>query len=400
MLALGCPPLPVAAQSVPRTPRIGLWIEAEGKLRTLDARERLAAALDHAEALGATDLFVQVYRDGRAWFPTESADDGPWRRARERGFDALALALSRAHARGARVHAWVNLLRVDRPAGGQLLGALGEGAVLRGTGGVEPVAGWAPDTPGAWLDPASPEVGARLGAVLSDLLRAYPALDGVHFDYVRYPFPVRDARGVRAGSPAAFGTTAASLARFRNGSAGGPSPRNPSADDRAAYESWRRERLTDLLRGLRRVLESARPGVLLSAAVMPEPDAAARRSGQDWPRWTQEGILDLAVPMDYATEIVAFERAARACVERRGKARVLIGIGAWRLGGDAGAIAARVRRAIDLGADGAVLFSHDNLASRRDLFKRIGDLLEAEGIVRRSSPPRAPPCLDGLRGAD
>ena len=389
-LVLGWPVAPAGAWSAPATPRIGLWIEAEGKLRTLDARERLAAALDHAEALGATDLFVQVYRDGRAWFPTEAADDGPWQRARQQGFDPLEMALARAHARGARVHAWVNLLRVVRPAGGRLLDTLGKDTILRGTGGVDPEAGWAPDTPGAWLDPASPEVGARLGAMLSDLLGAYPALDGVHFDYVRYPIPLREGRGARAEPSAAFGTTAASLARFRRDSEHGDPPANSAPDHRAAFESWRRDRLTDLLRGLGRVLESTRPGVLLSAAVMPEPDAAAGRAGQDWPRWTREGILDLAVPMTYATEVVAFEQTARACVASRGKARVLLGIGAWRLGGDAGAIAARVRRAIHLGADGAVLFSHDNLAARRDLFRRIGDLLEAEGIVRRPAPPRAP----------
>ena len=53
-------------------------------------------------------------------------------------------------------------------------------------------------------------------------------------------------------------------------------------------------------------------------------------------------------------------------------------------------VAARVRRSIDAGADGAVLFSHDNLAARRGLFRRIGDLLRAEGIVREPAAPGAP----------
>jgi uncharacterized lipoprotein YddW (UPF0748 family) len=179
VLALLCHAPSVRAQSAPGearpgAPRLGLWIECEGKLRTLDDGERLSNALDHAAALGATDLFVQVFRDGRAWFATQAADETPWRRARGRGFDPLGMAIRRAHARGARVHAWVNLLRVGRPAGDVFLRRVGEDAVLSGTGPGDSGAGWTPDTPGAWLDPTSPEVGARLASILSDLVRAYP----------------------------------------------------------------------------------------------------------------------------------------------------------------------------------------------------------------------------------
>jgi len=365
--------------------RVGLWIECEGKRRSLDDRKRLAAALDHAEVLGATDLFVQVYRDGRAWFPTKAADDAPWRGATSAGFDPLATVIERAHRRGARVHAWVNLLRVGRPAGAFLLRALGDDAILSGTGGAAHGSAWGPDTPGAWLDPSSPEVGARLAAVLGDLVRAYPALDGVHLDYARYPIPVRRS-GAEGGSnlPGAFVATTAEGSRFLASAGRSATHGRFPAGDRTAFPSWRRDRLTELVRGLRRVIESAHPGILLSAAVMPEPGEAATRAGQDWPRWAEEGILDLVVPMNYAPGVVAFERAERECLARRGKAAMFMGIGAWRMGGNAGAIAARTKLAIDRGAEGAVLFSHDNLTSHPGLFRRIGRLLEAEGLGPRS----------------
>jgi len=369
----------------PPAARVGLWIECEGKRRSLDDRKRLAAALDHAEALGATDLFVQVYRNGRAWFQTKAADDAPWRGATSAGFDPLATVIERAHRRGARVHAWVNLLRVGQPAGALLLRALGDGAILSGTGGTARGSAWGPDTPGAWLDPSSPETGARLAAILGDLVRAYPALDGVHLDYARYPIPLRrSGAGGGSNTPGGFAASAAEMSRFLAFAGRSASHGKLPLDDRAAFNRWRRDRLTELVRGLRRVIESARPGILLSAAVMPEPDEAARRAGQDWPRWAEEGILDLVVPMNYATGVVAFERAERECLARRGKTAMLMGIGAWRMGGNAGAIAARMRLANDLGADGAVLFSHDNLTSHPDLFRRIGRLLEAEGLGRRS----------------
>jgi len=369
----------------PSAARVGLWIECEGKRRSLDDRKRLVAALDHAEALGATDLFVQVYRDGRAWFPTKAADDAPWRGAKSAGFDPLTIVIDRAHRRGARVHAWVNLLRVGRPAGVFLLRALGDDAILSGTGGTARGFAWGPDTPGAWLDPSSPEVGARLAAVLGDLVRAYPALDGVHLDYARYPIPVRRS-GAGGGSnpPGGFAATTAEGSRFLASAGGSATHGRFPAGDRTVFASWRRDRLTELVRGLRRVIESARPGILLSAAVMPEPGEAATRAGQDWPRWAEEGILDLVVPMNYAPGVVTFERAERVCLARRGKAAMFMGIGAWRMGGNAGAIVARTKLAIDRGAEGAVLFSHDNLTLHPGLFRRIGRLLEAEGLGRRS----------------
>ncbi len=61
-------------------PRIGLWIECEGARRTLDDAGRIRDAVSDAAALGATDLFVQLFRNGKAWFATALADDGPYKR--------------------------------------------------------------------------------------------------------------------------------------------------------------------------------------------------------------------------------------------------------------------------------------------------------------------------------
>jgi uncharacterized lipoprotein YddW (UPF0748 family) len=393
-------PRPAAGQAG----RLGLWIECEGRLRTLDDPARIDAALERAAALGATDLFVQVFRGGRAWFPTEHADETPYRRARARGFDPLARVTQGARARGMRVHAWVNLLRAGEP-GSPFVRSLGRGAVLGDETGRSLLdegpwgraRAFRPDTPGVWLDPASPEVAARLAALLADLLRAHPDLDGVHFDYVRYPVAVRARRA--GGPPADLGFSARSAADFRAAT---------GRDARAypdAFNAWRRDRLTGLVRTLRARLREARPRIILSAAVMPEPGSAPVKARQDWPRWTREGLLDLVVPMNYALDAVAFDRAARACVARRGKAEMLMGVGAWRFEGRAADVAARARLAMDAGASGVVLFSHDNLARRPGLMKRIGDLLRGEGALRstsvsprpRPSPARTPARPRGAR---
>ena len=127
MLALGCgeaPPTGPAETSEPApettaapppdAPRLALWLPCEGTVRVLEQPERVDALLEHAAALGATDLFVQVFRGGRAWFETDLADATPFIAAREvSGVDPLALLLTRAGEAGLRVHAWINALSLS-----------------------------------------------------------------------------------------------------------------------------------------------------------------------------------------------------------------------------------------------------------------------------------------------
>ena len=47
--------------------RRGVWVLAEGSVRVLDDPSRIPSLLDRAVELGASDLFVQVYRGGRVF---------------------------------------------------------------------------------------------------------------------------------------------------------------------------------------------------------------------------------------------------------------------------------------------------------------------------------------------
>ena len=100
----------------PRSFEIGLWVQAEGANRTLDSAEKIKALVKRACTAGVTDIYAQVYRSGRAWFPTKLADDSPANRA---GQDPLALLLdmaSRGEEYGCaiRVHAWINAFALAR----------------------------------------------------------------------------------------------------------------------------------------------------------------------------------------------------------------------------------------------------------------------------------------------
>ena len=102
----------VGARAEAPRPRVALWVPCEGSARVLDdPKVRIPKLVADAKALGATDLFVQAYRGGRAWFDSQIADAAPQRAVRARtGVDAFAALLDAAHAQGLRVHAWMNAL--------------------------------------------------------------------------------------------------------------------------------------------------------------------------------------------------------------------------------------------------------------------------------------------------
>ena len=123
------PPQPLADAPAP-PPRLGLWVLCEGSQRVLEHPDRVPLLVDQALALGATDLFVQVYRGGRAWFRSSYADPLPYEIALVASeADPLARLIGLAHAAGLRVHAWVNVLSLASNRDAPVLHALGPGAV-------------------------------------------------------------------------------------------------------------------------------------------------------------------------------------------------------------------------------------------------------------------------------
>jgi len=371
--APGAEPEPRVAAPEPRRPR-GLWVLCEGSQRVLEHPERIPALLDDARALGATDLFVQVYRGGRAWFDSSLADAAPYRQLRERtGRDTLVDLLAAAHGAGLRVHAWVNALSLASQRDAPIVRDLGRDAVLVDQAGrslldypdldVPP-----PDrryyrlgTPAVWLDPAAPGVAERLAATFAELLARYP-LDGLHLDYIRYPDVLPFSPGSRFGVGLDLGHGAPTRERFRRETGLEP----PSPPDRLgnaeAWDAWRRDQVTQLVARIRESARRARPGVALSAAVWSFADRAYLSVGQDWRRWLEEDLLDFAVPMAYTLDPRLFRYQAAELAHGARAEQVWLGVGVWLFAKRPEAAVQQLRLAREAGAAGDALFSWDAIA--------------------------------------
>ena len=374
---LGC------SDEAPRgdAPRVGLWVLAEGSHRTLDDPERIETLIRDARRLRATDLFVQVYRGGRSWFPSQAADDAPYRQIREtHGLEPLTDLLEQAHAHGLRVHAWFNALSLARNRDAPILRELGADAVLvdrRGRSLLDYPDLEVPEpdraylrmgTPHLWLDPAVRGVPEYLEQTVDDLLRAAPELDGLHLDFIRHPLALPLVPGSRFDVGLDFGYGAGPRERFEE-QVGKPFRRGQS------WDAFRRTSVGELVRRLCARIGSERA---CSAAVLPWADRAYMTAMQDYRHWLEEGWLDFAVAMAYTRDDHLLRYVARGLTGGVAGDRIWIGLGTWLFIEEV----ERARRQIELvrasPAPGIVLFSYDALAGAPEALRGLHDAVARE----------------------
>lgn len=383
-------PLPATAPAAsageaPRGFARGLWVLAEGSVRVLDAPDaRLPALLDRATALGATDLFVQVYRGGRAFYP---AGPGIERapavdRLAAEGVDGLRQLIDAAAARGLRVHAWVNVLSLSTRRDAALLGELGREAILVDRLGrsildypdfelPEPDRRYyRMGTRGLYLDPAVPAVRARLVATFVDLLTRYPDLAGLHLDYIRHPGVLPFSPGSRFGVGLEFGYGEIARARYR-AETGQPDPiegAEPGVVRGAnVWDAWRRDQVTSLVEEIADAARAARPGIVVSAAVIAYTDRAYLSLAQDWRAWLRSGALDRAIPMVYTLDRGLLRDQLESYAGWSYAERVWPGLGVWLFDASPARAIDQLEILRDHGFGGEVLFSDDAIAASPSL---------------------------------
>lgn len=388
---------------IPKPAARGLWILAEGSVRVLDDATRIGPTLDRAERLGATDLFVQVYRGGRAFYPgPESVERAP---AAGRS-DVLRSFLDAAHQRGFRVHAWVNALSLSTRRDAALLERLGRDAVLVDRQGrsildypdlelPEPDRRfYRMGTRGIYLDPALPAVREYLVTTFRDLVTRYPELDGLHLDYIRHPGVLPFSPGSRFGVGLEFGYGRESREHYR-AETGRPDPIEGAAPGtvRSAnvWDAWRRDQVTKLVEEIATSTRAARPGLVVSAAVISYFDRAYLSLGQDWRRWLQTGALDLAIPMAYTVDDRLLGYQLDDFAGWTESDRIWPGIGVWLFDDSPARAMGQLDELRSRGFSGEVLFSDDAIADSPGLLDALAVSRPGAHEPPVSAAPPMPP---------
>ncbi len=329
----------------------GLWIETFNT--ALNSPADVDAVVASARAANLNALFVQVRRRGDAWY---LASLEPPFAALQPGFDPLQRLIERAHAQNIEVHAFVimgalwnrDTVPPDASHPMALHGFGPDGKILEGPenwltrtlladGGFVSQGGYRFGNE-FWIDFGHPDAAQYSVEAILHLVRNYD-IDGVHLDRIRYP--EIEGPPVVAAAGASVGYNATSIARFqrRYNRNGLPEPND------AQWSEFRREQVTNLVRKIYLHVAAEKPRVNVSAALIafggaPASDAqwtqaqAYWRVFQDWRAWTAEGILDLAIPMNYkrehlATQLTDYDAWSEWTKDRAYGRGVLVGQGAF-----------------------------------------------------------------------
>jgi uncharacterized lipoprotein YddW (UPF0748 family) len=291
-----------------------LWVVRD-KVTTKSAIDDLMA---DATTRGIHDVVVQVRGRGDAYYASQLEPRAET--LEDDAFDPLAHLVRAGAAIGVRVHAWGNVFFVWSSAEGALPRSR-EHLVRRhpewllrpgGVKYVDPVGG--SDWEGIYIDPKNVAARENTLTVFTDIASRY-RVEGFHYDYVRYP-QVTYA---------------------------------DSSEDHAAVTALVSE-------GAKR-LRAARPGIVISAAVFPDPDVARERVLQRWPEWAEAGLVDLLCPMAYRRDTAEVARLLAKARAAAPKTRMWGGLMGYA--GERALLRDQVRAAQRAGCEGAILFAYD-----------------------------------------
>ena len=352
-----------------------VWVVRQSLSSSAAARE----VVEQAAAGGFNTLIVQVRGRGDALYRS-SLEPRPEFLDGQPDFDPLQLVLQEARARGMAVHAWVNAYLVWGPVDpprhpGHLVNAHPEWLAVPHALGrelfhVDPrdpayvrrltdyAAANIDVVEGLYASPAHPGVQERLVEVWSELAAGYD-LDGIHHDYIRFATSAFDYSRTTLERFQAW--VKPRIAAHRHQALLTAARDDPYAFAEALPDQWdrfRRDSVSDLVRRVYAAVKERRPGLTVTAAVLPEWRSAARWRFQDWNSWLAEGTLDVAVPMAYTTDTEEFHRWVDAALDVAGSPdRVWAGVGAYRNPVDL--TVEQIDQARAIGVSGIVVFSYN-----------------------------------------
>ncbi|HRT05693.1 MAG TPA: family 10 glycosylhydrolase [Kiritimatiellia bacterium] len=257
-------------------------------------------------AHGVTAVFANVVWGGCAHYPSKFLPASATLRLYG---DQIAAGLAAAHAKGLEYHVWMVLGKLDGAPPEFVERMKKEGRLqVSDAGVVRP-----------WLSPHHNANRALLLAVVEEIARNYPGIDGLHLDYIRLP----DSLSCYSAS-----TRARFESDTRKKCARWPADVLAGGKRNAEFRKWRTADITRLVADIRATLRRANPKIKLSAAVFGIAAPDGGNIAQYWPDWLKAGTVDFLTPMNYTESSAEFARLVRTQVAYPGAAgRIYPGIG-------------------------------------------------------------------------
>ena len=290
----------------------GVWVTSND---LLGPRETLLKKFDRLKAANFNIVLIDAWFRGYTAYPdSKIAPLYP----DFKGEDALGMAIEEAHRRGLHAQPWVSYgfyayftpdASKDRSMGAVLrehpdlvsIDAQGRKSIHRKFGDYYSLCA---------ANPKSHEVLARL---MVEIVTKYPSIDGLHLDRIR--FPEADFCFCDYCKEHFKADTGIDLRPFEKGS-----------DDETKWTQWKLQQTLAAVKYFEKVVHAARPGLPITAYVIPPDEMDAR--GQSWDLWTKQGVLDAVAVSMYGADIRPAARQALARLGDAGRSRLICAISA------------------------------------------------------------------------
>ncbi|MCX7824798.1 MAG: family 10 glycosylhydrolase [Verrucomicrobiae bacterium] len=255
---------------------------------------------------GFTAIFPNMLWGGVAFYPSKVLPVAP--DVSEKG-DQIAQCVAACKKYGVEIHVWKVNWNTGWRAPKEFIERMRRENRLQASskGKEEP-----------WLCPSHPENQKLEIASMVEVARDYD-VDGIHFDYIRYPNNDHCfCNGCRERFAQATG------ARVPNW------PKDVLNDGplRQQWLNWRRGNITAVVKATSEQARAIKPRIKISAAVFRNWPTDRDSVGQDWKLWCDNGWLDLVCPMDYTESNTKFENFVASQKRWAGRVPLRPGIGA------------------------------------------------------------------------
>ncbi|MCX6925610.1 MAG: family 10 glycosylhydrolase, partial [Verrucomicrobia bacterium] len=222
--------------------------------------------------------------------------------------DQVGQCLAACRKHGLQIHVWKVNWNLGAAAPKQFVDMLRlERRLQKSSGGKEE----------PWLCPSHPRNQALEIDSMVEIVRNYD-VDGIHFDYIRYP----DSDHCFCGG---------CKKRFAHATGFKPLhwPQDVLGEGafRQQWLEWRRSNITAVVKAVSARARAIRPRIKLSAAVFSNWASDRDGVGQDWKLWCDQGYLDFVCPMDYTPSSAGFENMVVKQVQWAGRVPCYPGIG-------------------------------------------------------------------------
>lgn len=338
-----------------------IWLD-RGTIVKSRNEQGLAQVFDRLSEAGINTVFFETVNAGYTVYPSKVA---PQQNPLTRNWDPLKSAVKLAHDRGMELHAWVwvfaagnqghnKILNINPNYPGPVLAAYPDWAGYDRRGKLIPQGQNKP-----FFDPANPQLRQYLLNQYLEIVTRYN-VDGLHLDYIRYPF--QDHQRNRSYG---YGKAARSLFKQRYG----VDPLKISPRQRSMWQKWtafRTQQINSFVAQVSQKLRQKKSDLIMSVAVFPLPEQERiQKLQQHWEVWANRGDIDLIVPMTYALDTPTFSRLAQPWILSRKLGSTLLVPGIRLLNLPTLGAFDQVQLIRDLPVGGFALFAAENLQNQQ-----------------------------------